>query len=383
MKTVEDIYLEILQGNRRSFPPFTWSPGNNGHDSFRRCIRYLFQEILHMDRKQIVENIGHDLILKYKLYGGFTTLFGSINSVVDYCFPEHDIKPWELKNIPPNYFFNQDNIIYAVRWLFNEKLKMTKDEIVASRIVTDIFAEHGMKHLLEGYRTLYKDNKAGIFSILNLAFPEYNLYITDFRNALGNDEELRLAVRHYIKETLGFRNYSSIKNNITPKHFSEGEGRFILQRFDKNLYKVLNFAYPDKDWESIKGKRFFDRDKITELNRKNFRKLTEADLKEIYDKMTDGMSSMEIAEEYKVSSATISGMISGRSYSEFKSTYLKDYITTKDVENIYGYERQKLSYLYRCGEIKGIKMLHFILIHEKSLKKYALLHPDKLIVNRY
>ncbi|PKJ52029.1 DUF4046 domain-containing protein, partial [Bacillus sp. SN10] len=64
--TIEEIYQEILDGRRKSFPPGTWSRDVDGQLK-RRITRYLIEEILKWNDEDIKEKWNQHLIQKFKL----------------------------------------------------------------------------------------------------------------------------------------------------------------------------------------------------------------------------------------------------------------------------------------------------------------------------
>lgn len=95
MKQIEGIYEDVLEGNRKRFPLYTWEKDNHGYDNFNRCLRYIANK-LKLTREQIVD-IDHEFIKKYKLRGALAQLYGqNIKPAIINALPEYNLKEWEF-----------------------------------------------------------------------------------------------------------------------------------------------------------------------------------------------------------------------------------------------------------------------------------------------
>lgn len=177
VKTIIDIYNEVLEGKRKSFPHDTWNPYKSGYDNFNRCFRYIVIDTLKYDRQMLLNHANQSFFRKYKLRGGISILFNdSPYNAICSAFPEFKIHFWELSQVP-NQSWTRESIIEATRWLFNEKLKWTREDMISNNISYDIFRQNNLGKLIKGERFGFK----GIYGLINMSFPEYNLKIWDFR----------------------------------------------------------------------------------------------------------------------------------------------------------------------------------------------------------
>lgn len=67
LKSIEEIYEDVLAGKRKRFPKDTWTKDAYGYARFNQCLRHLIKK-LNYTRDQIVD-IDHDFIRTYKLRG--------------------------------------------------------------------------------------------------------------------------------------------------------------------------------------------------------------------------------------------------------------------------------------------------------------------------
>jgi hypothetical protein len=73
----------------------------------------------------------------YTLVEKFTP-YELVNSV----YPERNYKPWELRATTPVGFWNEENSIWATKWLVEEKLNFTVDE--AKKLSKGVFIHYGI-----------------------------------------------------------------------------------------------------------------------------------------------------------------------------------------------------------------------------------------------
>ncbi|OFD70024.1 hypothetical protein [Bacillus mycoides] len=62
---IEGIYQEILDGNRRKFPQYTWSEDLD-RELAKRITRYLLEVVLNWGTEQIINGWTRELVVKYK-----------------------------------------------------------------------------------------------------------------------------------------------------------------------------------------------------------------------------------------------------------------------------------------------------------------------------
>ncbi|MCW1941875.1 DUF4046 domain-containing protein [Bacillus anthracis] len=96
--TIEEIYQEILDGRRKSFPPGTWSEDVDGQLK-KRIIRYLIEDVLKWSDEDIKEKWNQKFIKKLKLTSVMQIYRGSPYEMLNVAYPNR-FEPWELKQAP-------------------------------------------------------------------------------------------------------------------------------------------------------------------------------------------------------------------------------------------------------------------------------------------
>lgn len=173
MSDTIDLYEQLLAGKRQRFPRGTWNPLKGGHDNYRKVIRYLVLDKLKLDREFLTDSLTYEWLDKYGLRKGLEYTFVDLYSLVENCFQEFQIQPWELHYNPKR---QQTNPVEIIRWLISEKLGWNREDIVY-KFSGNTLREHGLYKI---YSTA-TGGKVRIFELLDEAFPEYHFDLAEFR----------------------------------------------------------------------------------------------------------------------------------------------------------------------------------------------------------
>ncbi len=160
------VYEDVLSGKIYRFPAGFFS-SYGIIDYTNVCIpiiKYLIDEILKWNHEEVCKNITRKTFHDYALGGMLSHYFNdSPYAALDVAYPG-EYKPWELAACPRN-FWNKDNAILAVRWLYDKKLKWSLEQICSMTNVR-LFKENGLDGML---RICFKDSPT--LAILN-AYPD-------------------------------------------------------------------------------------------------------------------------------------------------------------------------------------------------------------------
>lgn len=114
---------------------------NNKHNCKRIMQWICVKECIHRDKKKFCNTMSIELFEKYGL-GKAVKKMGGLYNYVNYVYPGK-YKPWELK-----IYRITDNIAkQAVKWLIEEKLKWSKEE-VCKNICANTFRDYGLESIL-------------------------------------------------------------------------------------------------------------------------------------------------------------------------------------------------------------------------------------------
>jgi len=241
LSTITDVYEELLDGRRKKFPDGTW----NHREEAIRVIKYLIEEKLKWSREDVCKYLSVDVFTKYKLRGLLNKCFNdSPYKALEATYPGV-YKGWELQNAPIG-FWNKENAVQAMKWLIEEKLKWSREE-VCSRFNIKVLNENGLGSMVV---ICYSNSP---FEALDAAYPGvYNPWeLKSTPSRYWTRETGIRATRWLLEEQLEWTR-KDICKGLTRGVFKQNGLVGMLERcFNGSPYKALEAAYPGiyKPWE--------------------------------------------------------------------------------------------------------------------------------------
>lgn len=225
------------------FKPWDLKRVPNSYWTLERGIeatKWLIEEKLKWSDDDIKEKLTERTFFKYGLGGMIGTLHDSSTfKAFNLAYP-NKFKPWELKQVP-NFYWALEKGIEATKWLIEEKLKWSDDDI-RKKLSSRLFCNHrlgGMINLLYG-------NSA--FEAINSAYPnrfkpwELNSTPKDYWTLETGREATKWLVEIKLNESTG--NIVNLPSSRTFKR--NGLGGMLTTLFNDSPYEALNSAYPNK-----------------------------------------------------------------------------------------------------------------------------------------
>lgn len=231
------IYKDVLNGKLQKFPRHFWK--EEGKETCVVIIRYLFEEVLGWTKEEALQKATVPLLQKYKLSGLLKYMYqNSLYSIMQDVYGE-DILPWQLGSVPKGFWRDRDNCIRAVKWLVEEKLAWS-DEEIRKQYNKTIFQDHNFTGLL----------KHGIngdtWSILNDAYPgKFKRYeVEGVPLTQWSKEESTEALRDFIENKVKW-NDAEIKQNWRARTLRKhGVYRLVVLSFDRKMFDAIDSVYP-------------------------------------------------------------------------------------------------------------------------------------------
>jgi len=156
---ITKIYEEIQKGKRKKFPQGSWD--DEGQAII--MVKYLLEEKLKWGKTQVCRGLDTMTFRKHGLGGMLYQCFNnSVYEAVSRTYP-NEYKRWELSRTP-NGFWTSETGIEATKWLLEEKLKWSREEI-CDRLRRETFLENGLSGML---LTCYENSP---FKALIAAYP--------------------------------------------------------------------------------------------------------------------------------------------------------------------------------------------------------------------
>lgn len=249
-------YAKVRSGALKRFPNGTWSPENGGRESFRRCVREYFLNILNWSREDVVKNVTQATFRHGKLYGGLNLLYGSSpSSALKSIFPEWEIKEWELVRVPQSKYWNKETILKATRWLFEVKLNLSSREEIIMNASRETFIENNLYKAYQAFHKKIDLDNSRLFELISLSFQEYNFQIYEFSDIRNRTEQdIVKSVKWLVEEKYGW-SLDDTAENIKTSHFKENGLYGMLKTFRNSPYQILCFVYPEHDWSTVRHRK--------------------------------------------------------------------------------------------------------------------------------
>ena len=237
-----DIYKLVLERKIKIFPMGFWTKPEALENS-AKCVKYLLEEKLGFCEQDIKENFSLKLIKENKLAGMLICCFnGVVYDAIDNAYP-NKFKPWEFKKLEMGKW-TEKNSKEATKWLIEEKLKLT-DEEIKNKLSFKIFKENGLGTMLD---ITYKSNP---YNAINSVYPnKFKPWELKYTSSWDNNNGIE-AVRWLIEEKLKL-NDEELKNELSQKLFKDnGLSGMLQQCFNNSPYEAINSVYPNKfrQWE--------------------------------------------------------------------------------------------------------------------------------------
>ncbi|WP_414848184.1 DUF4046 domain-containing protein [Bacillus sp. IT-79MI2] len=277
---IEEIYQEILDGERKKFPSGTWSEDVN-NELAKRVTRYLIESVLLWDIQDIRKGWTEKFIKKMKL----TTVLAKYNSspykMLNDAYPGL-LKEWELKMSPLN-FWTKEKGLEALKWTIEEKEQLTEKEILEVYSGKWI-AEH---KLASPCHMFFKGSPYMMINSLYLGkFKEWQFQCAP--NQFWTKENGLEALRWIIEEEEQLSE-EQLLQIYSQRWIKEKNLSGLCQKFWRNSpYAMLNELYPNrfKEWElPTTSNGFWTEENSLEALRwtiEEKEQLSEEHLKEVY-----------------------------------------------------------------------------------------------------
>lgn len=241
-----DVWYAVRTGELKVFP-------NNylNQDICKKLIRFLVLDELKLPRDEILK-INWKFLSKYNLGGTRKFLWEKIYKALNFCFPEYDIKPWEVTKATPGIWkdlqIRKDFIIWLCK---KENLSLSKLCDI-KKISAKLINQYGGSKALK--------EAGGLFELIYPAVDE-NLDLKEWQlikiNS-WNKEKTIIAVHWLIEERLQWT-HDEVVNNLSASVFYKNDLGGMLSKFCHNSPLIaIQIAYPGEYsyLKNIKPKNF-------------------------------------------------------------------------------------------------------------------------------
>ena len=235
-KAIENCYPgRFKPWQLKSVPQRCWDK-----ESAKEATKWLIEEILKWNDEDIKIKLCSKIFHKNGLGGMLQLLFNnSPYDAIENCYPGR-FKPWEFKCIP-NGYWNKETAAKATRWLIEEKLKWT-DEDIKNNLSCKTFHENGLFGMLVVVFNYIP------YEVIENCYPG-RLKPWEFKsvpNGYWNKETAAKATRWLIEEKLKWNDEDIIKKLSRDVFYENGLIGMLNIIFNGNSYEAISNAYPGK-----------------------------------------------------------------------------------------------------------------------------------------
>ncbi len=127
----------------------------------KKRLKTFIEEELNWNEEDIKKNFNTKIFRDNGLNGILYYFDYSPIRILNFLYP-NKFKEWEIKSVAKGFWDKDENKIKAIRWLFEEKLKWDREDII-KKVSTKIFIENGLQFLCI--------KCGGVKKCLELAYP--------------------------------------------------------------------------------------------------------------------------------------------------------------------------------------------------------------------
>lgn len=226
-----EVYLLVCKGKLKKFPD-----NYLDKETIKKISRHVILDIDNFTRDEICKKVNRTYLSK-NCMGGFVKKFNQdILSYINYCFPEFNIKGWELTKVAPKFWEDKKNQKEFMIYLFNKlNIDSTSKEDIRRLTAREII-KHGGSNALKKVDSYFEL----IQLVTKDSFKEWE--VTKIK--VWNYEKAVLAVRWLVEDKLKLDKVGAC--NLTVKDFAKNNLDGMLQNvFNHSILKALNAAYED------------------------------------------------------------------------------------------------------------------------------------------
>lgn len=224
------VYDCLLSRDLLKFPNTFVTPEN-----MKKIIREVILNKQKLSRQEICEKLSYDYLKDLKLGGSRRAFDDNIFQLITYCFPEMNIKYWELKRVEAGFWSKEENRREYMLWLAEkEKIDLANIGDLKKIDARLINANHGSKALKFG----------GVYGlILLVAMVEVKEWQV-IKMSAWNKEKAIAAIKWLIEEKLKW-SHDEVVEKINARIFYANDLGGMLCKFcDNSPLKALQIAYP-------------------------------------------------------------------------------------------------------------------------------------------
>ena len=225
------VYNLVRSGKLKKFP-------NNYLDqgAVKTIVRRVVLDEMKFTRDDIIKKVDQSFLSKHYM-GGFRKFFDTkTHNLLDYCFPELEIKAWELTKVTPGYWKKEENIRAFLIWVMEKEKINPNSKKDLRRLTAAMIRKHGGGKLLK----MEKDVYTLINTVTCGKFKEWEI----MKLRVWDKEKAISAIKWLVEEKMGYTLEQACK--LTANDFRRNNLDGLLQKCcNHSVVEALNLAYGD------------------------------------------------------------------------------------------------------------------------------------------
>ena len=236
------VYELVLEGKIiKKFPDGFWQQPEALNNA-KIITKYLIEKILKWTEYDIKSKLIQKTFNNNKLSGMLQTCFnGSVFKAIDNAYKGR-FKIWEFSQVPRGYWDNIENCKEAIKWLIEDKLNLT-DEEIKKNLNAKLFEDNCLGGMLA-----CRFNSSP-FNAINTAYEgkynewEFGMTPINYWSDISNGVK---SVKWLIEDKLKISD-EDLKDKLSEKLFSEnGLSGMLQQCFAGSPLRAIDTTYPGK-----------------------------------------------------------------------------------------------------------------------------------------
>ncbi len=201
---------------------------------------WLIEEKLKWSEEELLKKLSTKTFYDNGLRGMLNAVFvNSPYAAIDNAYPGK-YKPWQFAYVP-NSYWTKENAIKATKWLIEEKLKWSEEELF-KRLSIKVFRKYDLSGMIQH---VYNYSS---YSAINSAYPDkYKPWqFEHVPKSYWTKERAVEATIWLIEEKLKWSEEELLKKLSTKTFYDNGLRGMLTQVFVNSPYAAINNAYPGK-----------------------------------------------------------------------------------------------------------------------------------------
>ncbi len=226
-----EVYDHLVAGTILKFP--------NGYINKQNMKELLREVILNrhkLSREDICNKLSYEYLKKHNLGGSRKAFDSNMYKLISYCFPEFQIKQWELRKVSDGFWEDENNRKEFMEWVC-EKENINVDSLEdLKRIDARMIQKHGgSKALRYG---------GGLYNLITLIAETEVKEWQVIKMPVWTKQKVAYAVKWMIEEKLKWSEEDVIRKISASIFYEYDLGGLLSKYCDHSPIRALQVAYP-------------------------------------------------------------------------------------------------------------------------------------------